>query len=273
MKKDDHNSGQKNTLFGESIRQWRKIQGVSQMNLALNADISIKHLSFLENGKSKPSLDMVMRLANTLSMSLKSQNALLMAAGFNPHFSKHSLDSPAMAKVRQSLTRILDHHSPYPAIVMDALGNQLMANSGALRMLLTFLPASTLSKYPNVYELYLAVDGLKPFLPNWEDAASVLLQQLQNELLHTQDPAGYELLNKILAWPHIPQSWQYRAKELNQGPIYEFTIKNNQVSLSFFSTLTTLGTPQDITLQELRIESFFPADEATEQWFVDGSLE
>ncbi len=237
------------------------------MALALNADISIKHLSFLENGKSQPSLDMVIRLANTLAMPLKSQNALLIAAGFNPHFTKQSLDSPAMSKVRLALTRMLDHHSPYPAIVMDALGNQLMANSGALKMLLTFVPATTLDKYPNVYELYLAEDGLKPFLPNWPDAAAVLLQQLQTELLNTQDPAGYDLLNKILAWSHIPKDWQYRAQKLDQGPMFEFTIRSDQANLSFFSTLTTFGTPQDITLQELRIESFYPADKATERWF------
>jgi len=269
MKVDSPNPGQKSNLFGESIRQWRKTQGLSQMTLALSADISIKHLSFLENGKSQPSLDMVMRLSNTLAMPLKSQNALLIAAGFNPHFPRSSLDCQAMNKVRQALTRILDHHNPYPAMVMDALGNQLMANSGALKMLLTFVPAATLNKYSNVYELYLAEDGLKPFLPNWQDAASVLLQQLQTELLNTHDPAGYELLNKILAWPHIPKDWQYRASELNPGPIFEFTIQNDKASLSFFSTLTTFGTPQDITLQELRIESFFPANKATELWFTN----
>jgi len=269
MKVDSPATGQHNNLFGESIRQWRKTQGISQMALALNTDISIKHLSFLENGKAQPSLEMVMRLSNTLAMSLKSQNALLIAAGFNARSSKLSLEAPAMAKVRQALTRMLDHHSPYPAIVMDALGNQLMANGGALKMLLTFVPTATLSKYPNVYELYLAEDGLKPYIPNWQDAASVLLQQLQTELLNTHDPAGYELLNKILAWPHIPKDWQYRASELNPGPIFEFTIRNDEVSLSFFSTLTTFGTPQDITLQELRIESFFPANKATELWFTN----
>ncbi len=270
MKVDTPNSGQKSNLFGESIRQWRKTQGVSQMDLALSADISIKHLSFLENGKSQPGFDMVMRLANTLAMTLKSQNALLIAAGFNPRSSKLSLDCPTMGKVRQALSRMLDHHSPYPAMVMDALGNQLMANSGALKMLLTFVPAATLSKYSNVYELYLAEDGLKPFIPNWQDAAAVLLQQLQTELLNTRDPAGYKLLNKILGWPHIPKDWQYRASELNPGPIFEFTITNDEASLSFFSTLTTFGTPQDITLQELRIESFFPANKATELWFTGG---
>ncbi len=114
MKVDSPATGQHNNLFGESIRQWRKIQGISQMALALSADISIKHLSFLENGKSQPSLEMVMRLSNTLAMSLKSQNALLIAAGFNARSSKLSLEAPAMAKVRQALTRMLDHHSPCP---------------------------------------------------------------------------------------------------------------------------------------------------------------
>lgn len=256
-----------NALFGEAIRQWRKTLGLSQMDLAMNADISIKHLSFLENGKSQPSIDMVLRLCATLGMPLKSQNSILIAAGFNPRFSKSSLDSPAMTKVRHALQSMLDHHAPYPAIVMDALGNQLMANSGAMKMLLTFLPASTLNKYSNVYDLYLAEDGLKEFIPDWEDAASVLLQQLQNELLNTRDSAGYDLLNKLLSWPHIPKDWQYRAGKLDQGPILEFTIKNDSTTLSFFTALTTFGTPQDITLQELRIESFYPADESTQRWF------
>jgi hypothetical protein len=172
-----------------------------------------------------------------------------------------------MTKVRRALHSMLDYHAPYPAIVMDALGNQLMANSGTMKMLLTFLPASTLNKYSNVYDLYLAEDGLKQFIPDWEDAASALLQQLQNELLNTNDPAGYDLLNKFLSWPHIPKDWQYRARKLDQEAILEFTIKNDTTTLSFFTTLTTFGTPQDITLQELRIESFYPADESTKRWF------
>jgi hypothetical protein len=125
-------------------------------------------------------------------------------------------------------------------------------------MLLTFLPANVLNKYSNVYDLYLVEDSLKQYIPNWQDAASVLLQQLQNELLNTSDPAGYDLLNKLLSWPHIPKDWQYRAGKLDQGPIFEFTIKNDTTKLSFSSTLTTFGTPQDITLQELRIKVFIP---------------
>jgi hypothetical protein len=191
-------------------------------------------------------------------MPLKSQNSLLLAAGFNPRYRKSSLDSPAMTKVRHALKSMLDHHAPYPAIVMDALGNQLMANSGTVKMLLTFLPANVLNKYSNVYDLYLVEDSLKQYIPNWQDAASVLLQQLQNELLNTSDPAGYDLLNKLFSWPHIPKDWQYRAGKLDQGPIFEFTIKNDTTKLSFSSTLTTFGTPQDITLQELRIKVFIP---------------
>lgn len=237
------------------------------MDLALNTDISIKHLSFLENGKSQPSIDMVMRLCASLNMPLKSQNSLLVAAGFNPRYSKNDLDAPAMSKVRYALQRMLDHHSPYPAIVMDAMGNQLMANSSAVKMLLTFLPASTLSKYPNLYDLYLAEDGLKQYIPDWQDAASVLMQQLHNELINTNDPEGYERLNKFLAWPHIPKDWQYRASKKEQGPIFEFVLSKDNTTLNFFSTLTTFGAPQDITLQELRIENFYPADTSTEEWF------
>jgi transcriptional regulator with XRE-family HTH domain len=267
MKLDAASPNMANNPFGEAIRQWRKTLKLSQMDLAMNADISIKHLSFLENGRSQPSIDMVMRLCTTLGMPLKSQNSLLVAAGFNPRYSKNNLDSPAMTKIRHALQAMLDHHAPYPAIVMDALGNQLMANRGTVNMLLTFLPASTLSKYSNVYDLYLAEDGLKQYIPEWQDAASVLLQQLQNELLNTSDPEGYDLFNKFLSWPHIPKNWQYRASKLDQGPIFEFTIKNDNTELNFFSTLTTFGTPQDITLQELRIESFYPANTSTQQWF------
>jgi len=254
-------------LFGRSIRQWRKVRGLSQMDLAMGTDISIKHLSFLENGKSQPSYDMVIRLALTLGMPLKSQNSLLVAAGFTPKYTKSSLQSPSMAQVRQALQRMLDHHAPYPAIVMDALGNQLMVNIGALKMLSAFLPPEKLTKYSNAYDLYLADDGLKPFIPNWEDTASVLLQQLQNELLNTDEEHGYDLLNKFLSWPHIPKDWQHRAGKLDQGPIFEFNIANKNTKLCFFTTLTTFGTPQDITLQELRIESFYPADDTTKQWF------
>lgn len=264
---DEAARSEQSKLFGRSIRQWRKVRGLSQMSLAIDADISIKHLSFLENGKSQPSHDMVMRLSSTLGMPLKSQNSLLIATGFNPQYNKSSLQSPGMAKVRQALQRMLDHHAPYPAIVMDAIGNQLMANMGALKMLSAFLPPEKLTKYSNAYDLYLAEDGLKPFIPNWEDTASVLLQQLQNELLNTDEPKGYELFNKFLAWSHIPKDWQHRAGKLDQGPIFEFKIEDKHTALSFFTTLTTFGTPQDITLQELRIESFYPTNDATEQWF------
>jgi hypothetical protein len=220
------------------------------MDLALDTDISVKHLSFLENNRANPSREMVLRLASTLQMSLKVQNALLVAAGYSPNFHCHNFDHPSMANVRIALKRILDQQEPYPAMVMDVFGEQLMVNQGALSMISYFVAPEIMLKYANAYELYLAKDGLLPFVKNWQDAASSLLVQLQSEVILSQDATGQKLLNNKTV-----------------GPMFVFEMEKEHTQLKFFTTLTTFGTPQDVNLQQLRIECFFPTDENTRVWF------
>jgi transcriptional regulator with XRE-family HTH domain len=237
------------------------------MDLALDTDISVKHLSFLENNRANPSREMVLRLASTLQMSLKVQNALLVAAGYSPNFHCHNFDHPSMANVRIALKRILDQQEPYPAMVMDVFGEQLMVNQGALSMISYFIAPEIMLKYANAYELYLAKDGLLPFVKNWQDAASSLLVQLQSEVILSQDATGQKLLNKILNWEHIPSDWHHRINNETVGPMFVFEMEKEHTQLKFFTTLTTFGTPQDVNLQQLRIECFFPTDENTRVWF------
>ena len=255
------------TNFGSSLQHWRKVRKISQMGLALNTDISVKHLSFLENNRANPSREMVLRLASTLQMPLKVQNALLVAAGYSPNFHCHNFNHSTMANVRIALKRILDQQEPYPAIVMDAFGEQLMVNQGALSMISYFVSPEILLKYPNAYELYLAKDGLLPYVKNWQDAASSLLLQLQSEVILNQDDTGRKLLKKILSWKHIPTDWHHRTNNKTVGPMFVFEMEKEHTQLKFFTTLTTFGTPQDVNLQRLRIESFFPIDDNTRVWF------
>lgn len=253
--------------FGELLRHWRARAGLSQLDLALEAGVSQRHLSFLESGRSQPTQAMVLGLAQVLEVPLREQNTLLTAAGFPALHTARDLDDPALASVRHAIQILLRQQEPYPAMVADRYWNLIALNGGAERMfawLLQGMPPEAhilLTPPPNLLRLMLHPYGLRHCLVGWESLAQGMLLRLERDMRQDgPDSPSAALYHEV--YTDIPPP-QETILPLD-SPLLASTFQVGGTSLSFFSTITTLGTPRDITLQELRIESFFPADSTTE---------
>jgi len=260
------------TSFGARLRWWRKRRGLSQLDLAGVAGVSQRHVSFLESGRTQPSREMVLCLAGALDVPLRQQNALLLAAGFAPVWSARDLTAPDLAPVNQALDHILAQQEPFPALVVDRHWNLLRANAAAQR-LTTFLTAPTSDAAPtgavNLAEWLLSPDGLRPLLVNWQDVAMHFLRGVQADAVADGTPDTSALLQRLLAYPGIPALSYVPALAESQPPVLAMHFCRGAVSLRLFTTIATLGTPHDVTVQEMRIECFFPADVETSQVFHD----
>jgi transcriptional regulator with XRE-family HTH domain len=253
---------------GGLLRHWRAARRVSQLDLALEADVSSRHLSFVETGRSQPSRDMVLRLAEALQVPLRERNALLLAAGYAPLYRETGLDAPEMAEARRAVEFILAQQEPYPAIVVDHHWNLLMANAATGRFLALF-PECAVPGPPNALRLLFHPTGLRPFVENWEDVAGRLIQRVHREAAGSPpDAATKTLLEELLGYPGVPSRWRTPELDRPPAPLLTIVYRVNGGLLRFFSTVTTFGTPQDVTLQELRIECFFPGDETTRASFA-----
>ena len=251
---------------GILLRQWRERRRMSQLALSIDAEISSRHLSFVETGRSHPSQEMVLLLAEVLDVPPRARNDLLAAAGYAPIYRESSLDAPEMAQFRRALDFLLRQQEPYPAIVLDRYWNILLANDGAGRFTGVFLDPETAETLGplNAMRLIFHPQALRPYILNWEATASALIQWLHRDLLRSADPGIQALLDELLAYPDMPHNWRMLDLDAPAVPFLAIEMQKGDTRLSFFTTLTTLGTPYDITLHELRIESFFPADEATD---------
>jgi len=238
--------------------------------------VSSKHVSFLETGRNQPSREMILRLAQAMDVPLRDRNVLLNVAGFAAVYSESTIDAPGIGQAHEALSRILGKQDPYPAIVVDRDWMLLRQNKGAEALGQILLPGAPSSGY-NVLEILFAEDGLQPFVVNWQEVSAVLLMRLYRDAM-TSD-AGQStvaLFERLQAMATTPGDWREVASRLPAGPTVNLVLKKNGVELSFFTTVTTFGTPQDVTLQELRIESYFPSDSATrdfcDHWLESGSL-
>ncbi len=252
--------------FGRALREWRTRRGLSQLALAGDADVSARHLSFVETGRAQPSREMVLLLARALDVPLRDRNDFLSAAGYAPLYRATDLDAPALAQARRALEFILRQQEPYPAIVIDRHWDILQANKGTARLVELFLePSATAELGSNAMRLMLHPRGFRPHIVNWEAMAAALIQWLHRDVLSGMADAGTRrLLDELLAYPGVPRHWRRLDLDASTDPFLPIEFRRGDVELRYFSMLTSLGTPHDITLQELRIESFFPADPATE---------
>jgi transcriptional regulator with XRE-family HTH domain len=254
--------GPRNADVGALLRHWRTARRLSQLELSLDADISSRHLSYVETGRSQPSREMVLRLADALEIPLRERNTLLVAAGFAPRYFETGLGAPEMAQLRSAIDLILRHQEPYPAFVLDRHWNIRMANAAAPRCTRFLLGAEP--NEMNMMRLVLRPDGLRPVLMNWEETAGDLIRHLHNQIAATpSDEQSKALLAEVLAYPGVPAQWRTREIGVPTTPLLTTIFRRGDVELRFFSTLTTFGTPHDVTLEELRIECSFPADDAT----------
>jgi transcriptional regulator with XRE-family HTH domain len=248
--------------FGERLRWWRERRGLSQLDLAGAAETSQRHLSFLESGRTRASREMVLRLASALDLPLRQQNALLLAAGFAPAWRESDLAAPELAKVNAALDHMLAQQEPYPAFVVDRRWTLLRANTGAQRFV-AFLLGEVPSGTVNLAEGMLSPNGLRPFIVNWEEVALYLLRGVQADALADGTAETVALLRRLMAYPALPALSQAPLPEEPRAPVLTLHFRKGEISLRFFTTIATLGTAHDVTLQEIRIECFFPADDET----------
>ena len=257
--------------FGTLLKLWRNQRGFSQLDLAVTSQVSQRHISFLESGRAKPSREMVLQLATVLEIPLRQQNLMLTVAGFAPIHTQTDLSAPEMTSLRKALDFMLQKQEPYPAFVVDRYWNLILTNNAATRLLTTFIDADKLQATfcvdgkINLMRVVFHSQGLRPFIVNWEEVANHLLQRLHREILiERENEQSIALLNELMRCPGIPEIFQPTNQTAQNALLLSLHIKKNDLELQFFSTIATLGTPYDITLEELRIECLFPASETTE---------
>jgi transcriptional regulator with XRE-family HTH domain len=252
--------------FGALLRHWRQARRMSQLGLATEAEVSARHVSFLETGKARPSRDMVQLLANVLDVSLGDRNGLLLAAGYAPAYTERTLEAPELDHVRRALAFILRQHEPYPAIVLDGGWDVVMRNGAAHRIFRRFLEPGALSRELALNAMHSACHpaGMRRFIENWEEFAGPLVQTVHREAADGTNAPAARLRDALLAYPGMPQKWKHADPHAPAPPVVTMRLRRGDLSLAFFSTLTTLATPRDVMLEQLRIECFYPADRATE---------
>jgi transcriptional regulator with XRE-family HTH domain len=247
------------------VRDWRIRRRRSQMDLALDVGVSPRHLSFVETGRSRPSPELVLALADRLEVPLRERNVLLLSAGYAPRYPETSLDAAAMARVRAALQRLLDSHDPYPGVVIDRLWNVVLANEAAA-LLAQGLPDHLVNPTMNVFRVCLHPDGLASRILNFEEFGFYLLAQLYRSAVLTGDAELQRLADEVSQYPTVVGLGEWRRSAAADEPMLLVPLRLDigGAELSLFTTLTTFGTPQDITLAELAVELFFPADEETD---------
>jgi transcriptional regulator with XRE-family HTH domain len=250
---------------GTLLREWRTTRRLSQLELALEANVSPRHLSCVETGKAQPSRDMIARLADALGMPLRERNALLVSAGFAPRYRETELTSPEMAPIRRAIEFILQHQEPYPAIVTNRHWDILLMNESTRRVFERLRPGGP--RHVNMLRQIFDPEDMRSVLRNWEELAIDVLRHLHNQVaVAPSDTKARALLDEVLAYPGVPTHWRTRELGSTPQPLLNTVFGKDDLELRFFSTITTFGTPHDVTLDELRIECSFPADDATAEF-------
>jgi transcriptional regulator with XRE-family HTH domain len=259
-------------MFGPMLRTWRRRRGASQLALALQSGVSQRHVSFLESGRARPSREMVVQLTTALDVPLRQRNAMLLAAGFAPAYRETNLAAPELLPVRKAIDYILKRQEPYPAIVIDRLWNLIQGNEAATAFTVFLFegppPAPPPGKPPNILHWLLDPRALRPKIANWEEVARHLVSTTYAEILADGgEPKALAFIEEIMAFPDVPASFRKLRFEERPQPVLTVDYVIGGKALSVFTAISTLGTPQDVTLQEVRIESFFPADDRSDALF------
>jgi transcriptional regulator with XRE-family HTH domain len=251
------------TTVGDHLREWRRRRRMSQLDLAVDADISTRHLSFVESGRSQPSREMLLHLAERLDVPLRERNLLLVSAGYAPVFAERPITDPALAPARKAIELVLKGHEPYPALAIDRHWTLVEANAAVAPLLAGVDPA--LLKPPiNVLRLSLHPQGLAPRIANLAEWRAHLLERLRRQIDVSADPVLVALLEELRALPApSPMRRPPPPTADYAGVVVPFRLVTGSGILSFLSTTTVFGTPVDVTLSEIALESFFPADRAT----------
>jgi len=260
------NRTQANDL-GALLRQWRGARNKSQMEASLDAGVSQRHLSFIEIGRSVPSRETLIGIAEALEIPYRDRNSLLLAAGYAPMYEDSGWDEQDLRSLTEALNRMLRQHEPYPAIVLDRYWNVLRTNTASPRFFNSFIDLSARPQPRNLLHLMFDPAGMRPFVANWEEVARTLIQRVYREAVgRVIDEKSQDLISALLAYPGTRPEWRTLPVQRAPSdlPVIPIRFMKDGETLSYFSMLTTLATPQTIATQELRIESMFPMDGATE---------
>ncbi len=250
--------------LGVLLKEWRGLRRRSQLDISMDTGISQRQISFIESGRSVPSRTTLINIAAALDVPLRERNVLLLAAGYAPLYSNAAWDSQDMKSINKALERVLAQHEPYPAIVMDRYWNVLMTNSAAPRFFNCFIDMSARPSPRNMLHLIFDPEGMRPFIANWQPLAKAMIQRVYRETVgHVVDQQTRDLVTTLLAYPDVKSDWRAPEKT-GDSPMIPMSFVKNGDTMNYFSLLTTVGTPQTIAAQELRIECMYPADDATE---------
>ena len=242
--------------LGKLLRYWRGERGKSQLDLSMDTGISQRHLSFVESGRSAPSRDFLSIVSDALNIPLRERNVLLLASGYAPQYSEQSMDAEQMATVTRAIDRMLQQHEPHPALVLDRHWNVVRTNEAAPRFFGSFVDLEMRPKPRNLLDLMFDPTGMRPFVEEWEKVASGLLQRVRREAVGQVVDAGLQkLLEQLRRYPGVTE---LRPPLAPQSPVLPITFRRGNELFSYFSLITTVGTPQCITAQELRVECMFP---------------
>lgn len=253
--------------FPSRLVWWRKRRGLSQLQLAMSAACSQRHVSFLELGRAKPSREMVLRLSTALDVPLRHSNELLLAAGYAPVWTETDLAAPALAPIREALDHMLAQQEPFPAVVVDRRWNLLRANRGAVALVEFLVGPVEPGAALNLADALAAPDVLKPHLANWADIVRYFVQSVEADAAADGAAETAELLDRLLGYEGVRSAMSSAVSSATGGPVLPMHFQKGGIRLRLFTTIATLGTPRDITLQELRIENFFPMDDETRETF------
>ena len=250
--------------FSRLLKHWRSVRRLTQIELAVDANVSARHLCFLETGRSQPSRDMVQLLGSALDLPLEERNALHVAAGFVPPYGDKGLGADNLQPVQQALEFILRQQEPYPAIVVDGRWDVRLRNQGSARLFKPFRESYGMEARfaDNAMHVVFHPKGLRPFIVNWDAFAGQMIQILHRDVAQGGRAAA-QLLDEIMAYPGLPAEWRLPRQATAASPVMTMHLAKGNHRLAFFSTFTTLAMPMDAALQQIKIECFFPADEAT----------
>ena len=242
--------------LGALLRHWRQERGKSQLDLSLDTGISQRHLSFVESGRSVPSRDFLATVSDALNIPLRERNVLLLASGYAPSYSEQSMDAELMAVVTRAIDRMLQQHEPHPAFVMDRYWNIVRTNKAMTQFVGSFIDLETRPKPRNLVDLVFDPAGLRPFIEDWGKVAAGLLQRIRREAVGQVVDGGLaQLLERVRKYPGVAELKPLQAP---QSPVIPISFRRGEERFSYFSLITTVGTPQCITAQELRVECMFP---------------
>ncbi len=262
---------QKLSAFGQLLRHWRQIRSVSQLELSAQAETSQRYISFLESGRARPSRDMIVRLSETLDIPLRERNRLFIAAGFAPVYPEGRLDGPELSAVREGLELLLTYSEPHATIVVDRYWNLIMGNRATLSLFNEFINLETVWSEmsqdgdKNILRMLFHPKGLRPFISNWETVAYQTLNRARREHMNMGGDANAEMiLEEIIQYEGFPKGWITPDWcDAPPQPVASFELEKQGLKLVFHSLIATFGTPQDVTLQELRVETFLPSNRET----------